>query len=160
MKKNLGFRAWFFFRTGWSIYFALIFSALNTLVVTYYLAIEKITVLGEIFPTFTHYVIIITSIGIPILVIVGYIHYKRTAAYAAEADVTTETNPYYFKIPPGYWQEVVIPFYLTVSEMMVKTLKDQLTDKELKKISDLQKKMDILIQGGYVGDSRFQKKVE
>lgn len=161
MKKNLGYRAWFFFRTGWSTYFALLFSAVNTMVVTYYLAIEKITFLEEIFPSFAHYFIILSAIGVPILVFVGYIHYKRTSAFTSEVDIGTENNPYYFKLPPGYWQDVIIPFYLTVSEMMIKTSRDKLTDDELKKIEDLQEKMDILIKGGYVGESRkFQNETE
>ena len=44
MKSNLAFRAWFYFRQGWSTYFAFIFAAINTLTVTYYLAIEKIPI--------------------------------------------------------------------------------------------------------------------
>ena len=34
--RNSGFRAWFYFRNGWSLYFAFIFAAINTLTVTYY----------------------------------------------------------------------------------------------------------------------------
>ena len=45
MAKNLGFRGWFYFRTGWSTYFAFIFAAINTLTVTYYLAIEQAPIL-------------------------------------------------------------------------------------------------------------------
>ena len=51
MRNNLGYRGWFYFRTGWSIYFAFIISAINTLVLTYYLAIENISFLKEIFPS-------------------------------------------------------------------------------------------------------------
>jgi len=54
MAKNLPLRAWFYFRTGWGTYFALLFSALNTLVVTYYLAIENYDFLLGTFPTFLH----------------------------------------------------------------------------------------------------------
>ena len=50
MGKNIGFRSWFYFRTGWSMYFAFILSAVNTLTVTYYLAVEKVPFLVEIFP--------------------------------------------------------------------------------------------------------------
>ena len=49
--RNRGFRAWFYFRNGWSLYFAFIFAAINTLTVTYFLAIERYPVLNEIFPT-------------------------------------------------------------------------------------------------------------
>ena len=94
MAKNLGFRSWYYFRTGWSTYFAFIFAAINTLTVTYFLAIENYPVLKEVFPTFTIYIIIIVGIGIPILVLVGYFHFKRTPSYRAEATVMYETNPF------------------------------------------------------------------
>ena len=94
MKKNLGFRSWFYFRMGWSTYFAFVFAAVNTLTVTYFLAIENYPVLKEVFPTFTIYIIIIAGLGIPILTLVGYIHFKRTPSYRAEATVMYETNPF------------------------------------------------------------------
>ena len=37
---------------GWGTYFAFIFAAINTLTVTYYLAIENYPVLKAIFPSF------------------------------------------------------------------------------------------------------------
>ena len=94
MKKNLGFRSWFYFRMGWSTYFAFIFAAVNTLTVTYFLAIENYPVLKEVFPTFIIYIIIIAGLGIPILTLVGYVHFKRTPSYRAEATVMYETNPF------------------------------------------------------------------
>ena len=94
MEKHTGFRAWFYFRNGWSLYFAFIFAAVNTLTVTYYLAIERIPALLAIFPSFLHYVVIISVTGVPILVLIGYAHYKRTAAFRSEADISMETNPY------------------------------------------------------------------
>ena len=131
------------------------------MVVTYYLAIEKATFLKDIFTSFVYYFAVITSIGIPLLILIGYIHYKKTAAFSSELDIGAEANPYYYKLPPGYWKDVIIPFYLTLSEMMVKISKDKLTEKELEKIDNLQKKMDILIQGGYVGDSKkFKNKID
>mgnify|MGYP001437174796 FL=1 len=94
MKKNLGFRSWFYFRMGWSTYFAFVFAAVNTLTVTYFLAIENYPVLKEVFPTFIIYIIIIVGLGIPILTLVGYVHFKRTPSYRAEATVMYETNPW------------------------------------------------------------------
>jgi hypothetical protein len=94
MDKHPGFRAWFYFRNGWSLYFAFIFAAVNTLTVTYYLAIERIPTLLVIFPSFVHYVVIVSVIAIPLLVVIGYAHYKRTAAFRSEADISMETNPY------------------------------------------------------------------
>ncbi len=94
MGKNIGFRSWFYFRMGWGTYFAFVFAAINTLTVTYYLAIENYPTLKAIFPSFEIYIIIIVSIGIPLLISIGYIHYKRTAARKAEVDIGIETNPY------------------------------------------------------------------
>ena len=94
MTENFGFRSWFYFRMGWGTYFAFIFAAINTLTVTYYLAIERIPTLITIFPNFLQYILIISAIGVPLLIIVGYIHYKRTLAFKSEIDVTMESNPY------------------------------------------------------------------
>ena len=88
------FRAWYYFRQGWSTYLAFVFAAVNTLTVTYFLAINRAPVLKEIFPSFAHYVIIISVIGIPALVLIGYLHYKKTSAYRAETDIVYETNPF------------------------------------------------------------------
>ena len=93
-KSNLGFRSWYYFRTGWSTYFAFILAAINTLTVTYFLAIENYPTLKTIFPSFEQYIIIIISIGIPMLVTVGYVHFKRTQAFKSEVDVLIESNPY------------------------------------------------------------------
>lgn len=98
MGKNIGFRAWYYFRMGWSTYFAFILAAINTLTVTYYLAIENYPTLKEIFPSFEIYIIIIISIGIPLLVTIGFVHYKRTSARKAEVDIGMETNPYQIRL--------------------------------------------------------------
>ena len=94
MTENLGFRSWVYFRMGWGTYFAFIFAAINTLTVTYYLAIERVPTLITIFPNFLHYILIISAVGVPLLIIVGYVHYKRTVAFKSEIDVTMESNPY------------------------------------------------------------------
>ena len=94
MNENVGFRSWYYFRMGWGTYFAFIFAAINTLTVTYYLAIERIPTLITIFPTFLQYILIISAIGVPLLIIVGYVHYKRTLAFKSEIDVIVESNPY------------------------------------------------------------------
>jgi len=94
VRKNIGFRSWFYFRTGWSMYFAFILSAVNTLTVTYYLAIERAQVLKDIFPSFLIYVVFFVLIGVPILITVGIIHFKKTSARKAEVDISIETNPY------------------------------------------------------------------
>ena len=34
------------------------------------------------------------SVGIPLLIVVGYLHFKKTLAYKSEMDITVESNPY------------------------------------------------------------------
>ncbi|SVC61420.1 uncharacterized protein METZ01_LOCUS314274, partial [marine metagenome] len=94
MNENIGFRSWYYFRMGWATYFAFIFAAVNTLTVTYFLAIERYPFLSGIFPNFLQYVVIVSAIGVPLLVVIGYIHYKRTVAFKSEVDVIMESNPY------------------------------------------------------------------
>ena len=98
MSKNTGFRGWFYFRQGWSNYFTFLMAATNTLTVTYFLAIERYPVLVAIFPNFMQYVLIASAIGIPLLVLVGYAHWKRTSARKAEVDIFYEVNPYIVRV--------------------------------------------------------------
>ena len=140
MKGNIGFRFWFYFRSGWSSYFAFILAALNTLTVTYYLAIEKYPVLQTIFPNFLQYVLIIISIGIPLLVLVGYAHWKRTPAYRSEADIWMESNPYQARMLVN--SEMILKLNLKLTMMILKQSKNEsISDDELNEISDLQKEL-------------------
>ena len=122
------------------------------LTVTYFLAIENYPVLDTLFPTFLHYVFIAVVIGVPMLVLVGYIHYKRSAAFSAEADINVEAYPYWYKLPPGWNKEVVFPLYLQMINLMIKISKNEkLSTDETKEMSDIQKSLSTLIEGGYIG---------
>ena len=154
IKTSRSFRSWFYFRTGWSVYFAFVFAAINTLVVTYYLAIENIPFLGEIFPTFTHYVITTISVGIPIVVAAGYIHFKRSAGFKSEADISIETNPHARRTLLN--TEAIITSYLFSNELVMKMLKDEkLTDEEIKKLTKLQEKIREHSKHKTLSDSTF-----
>ena len=141
MKKSshdsVGFRAWYYFRMGWSTYFAFIFAAINTLTVTYYLAIENYPSLKAVFPSFEVYIIIICSIGIPLLTIIGYTHYKRTKARKAEVDILIETNPYVLRTLVN--SDMLVILNLKMLSLLQKIGDDKLTDEqkiEMKKIND------------------------
>ena len=94
MRTSTGFRGWFYFRMGWSTYFAFILAAINTLTVTYFLAVSNYPALKIIFPSFEIYVLILISIGVPLLIFIGYCHYKKTKAFRSEMDVLVESNPF------------------------------------------------------------------
>ena len=138
MRKNIGFRFWFYFRSGWSSYFAFIMAAINTLTVTYFLAIERYTVLEAIFPTFPQYIIIVSMVGIPLLILVGYAHWKKTPAYRSEADIWMESNPYQARMLVN--SELLFRLNLKLTEMIIKLLKNEkMSEAELDEISKLQK---------------------
>ena len=137
MEKNLGFRGWFYFRTGWATYFAFIVAAVNALTVTFFLAIDEYPSLSVIFPTFFHYVVIVSGIGVPLLIFVGYVHYKKSKSFRAEQDVLIETSPHFRRILQN--TEVLLPSYLKLIELVVKLSENKkLTDKELEEVSKLQ----------------------
>ena len=149
------FRLWYYLRTGYSLYFTFIFATVNVMTVTYYLAIDNLPVLKEIFPAFTDYVLTLVVLGVPVLVLTGWLHFRRSSAFKSEAEIGIESNPYYYKIPPGFMTHAVMPYYLMSTKMLVKiSKKEPITEEELKEINELEKQMDLLIKGGYVGDYR------
>jgi len=140
MSKNTGFRGWFYFRQGWANYFTFIMAATNTLVVTYYLAIERYPALVSIFPNFIQYVLIIVAIGIPLLVSVGYAHWKKTSARKAEVDIFYEVNPYFVRVLVN--TELMLKLNLKLSKLLLKSQQDEkLSDEDVKELSELQKEL-------------------
>ena len=135
-KKHIGFRIWLYFRNGWSMYFAFVLAAVNTLTVTYYLAVEKLPALGTIFPNFGMYIAITVGIGVPLLTLIGYIHYKKTAGIRSEVDVGVETNPY---LQRHYVNtQLNLNLQLESIEMLLKLSKNEkFTDEEIKEIVEL-----------------------
>jgi len=134
MARNSGFRAWYYFRNGWSLYFAFIFASTNTLVVTYYLAIEQIPILKEVFPSFIHYVLVLATIGIPLLVLIGYLHFKKTSAYSNEVAVNFESNPFQRRMLIN--SEINLKINIKLLELISKLANknSQLDDEETKKL--------------------------
>jgi hypothetical protein len=152
MRSRLPFRSWYYFRTGYGTYLTFILTAVNMMVVVYYLAIKNIPVLEIIFPSFAVWALVITGGGIPLAIFLGWLHVKRSPAFRSEMDIQVEANPYYYKLPPGYWKEVFAPLWLELIRLNLKVLnKEPLTDEEQKRIRELQAKLESLIEGGYVG---------
>ena len=97
-------------------------------------------------------------IGIPLLVFIGYIHYRRTEAYSSEAEVQVESNPYFYKLAPGWQKDVMFPVLNKLIDVMVKNnSNEKLTNEDLKEIIELQRKMDILLKGEMIGSPRKLK---
>ena len=133
--KSPFFRAWFYFRNGWSMYFAFIFAAINTLVVTYYLAIDKIPFLLDFFPSFGHYVAVTVLLGVPTLVIIGFVHFKRSPAYRSETTIGIEVNPYMRRTLIN--SEINLELNLMILNLLSKlSNNEKLNEDELNKIQE------------------------
>ena len=137
-KNNFMFRLWYYFRQGWSIYFAFILAAINTLTVTYFLAIDNYPSLKSVFPSFELYIIILSSIGIPILIFIGYSHYQKTQGFKSEIDIIIESNPYQRRILVNTETALSLQLKLvTIIQMMAKNQEiDQNQLDEIKKLTD------------------------
>lgn len=155
MGKNPGFRAWFYFRQGWSTYFAFIFAAVNTLTVTYYLAIDNYPFLKTIFPSFEQYILIVVVIGIPLLVLVGYAHYKKTPSYRAEADVWVESNPYQARVLVNTQFSLALNMKLT-NVLLKLSSKQEITQEEIDEIKVLQTKFLEHIENRTISNKKDQ----
>ena len=126
------------------MYFAFIFAAINTLTVTYYLAIDKIPLLLNLFPTFSHYVGAAVLIGIPILIIIGYVHYKRSPAYKSEATIGVEVNPFVRRSLIN--SELNLELNLMILNILSKlSNQEKLNNDELNKIKESRDNIDNLI---------------
>ncbi len=145
MADNVLFRSWYYFRMGWSTYFAFILAAINTLTVTYFLAIDNYPSLKSVFPSFEVYIVIIVTIGIPLLVIIGYSHYKRTVAFKSEVDVIMESNPYQRRNIVNI--SLIIDSIIMTNELLIKlSKKENPTDEEFEILNKKMKEISELVK--------------
>tara|TARA_Y100000748_G_scaffold286157_1_gene269239 strand:+ start:407 stop:862 length:456 start_codon:yes stop_codon:yes gene_type:complete len=130
---------------GWSTYFAFILAAINTLTVTYFLAIDNYPSLKSVFPSFEVYIVIIVTIGIPLLVIIGYSHYKRTVAFKSEVDVIMESNPYQRRNIVNI--SLIIDSIIMTNELLIKlSKKENPTDEEFEILNKKMKEISELVK--------------
>ena len=151
MKSNIGFRGWFYFRMGWSTYFVFLLAAINTLTVTYFLAIDNYPSLKAVFPSFEQYVVLTICIGIPLLVVVGYAHYKKSMAYKSEMDVLVESNPFLRRNTVN--TDVNIRFNLKLVDLILKLSKNTISEKEFNDIKKIHKEIFELIKNRSLNDN-------
>ena len=129
---------------GWSTYFAFILAAINTLTVTYFLAIDNYPALKIIFPSFEIYVLIIISIGVPLLIFIGYSHYKKTKAFRSEMDILVESNPFLRRTTVN--TDIILRFNVNLINLVLKLSKDTISEDELNDMKKIQKEITDLIK--------------
>jgi len=144
------FRSWFYLRVGYGIYIAFLIGFVSNIIVIYKLAIAD-TSLVSVFPHLTEFAILAVLIASPLSVIIGLYHMRRTAAFAADATVSMEANPYVYKIIPGKEREVTIPLSIMTARVLLKLAGDKLTPEEKQELEEVLAKADKLLLGHSVG---------
>ena len=129
---------------GWSTYFAFILAAINTLTVTYFLAVDNYPALKIIFPSFEIYVLILISIGVPLLIFIGYCHYKKTKAFRSEMDILVESNPFLRRTTVN--TDIILRFNVNLISLVLKLSKDTISEDELNDMEKIQKEITDLIK--------------
>jgi hypothetical protein len=147
------FRAWFYFRQGYNLYLAFLLGFSSNVVVLYRLGVMDNNYLKPIFPSLGVFALVGVLIAVPIGILAGLYHMKRTGAFAADASVATESNPYVYKVVPGKEREVFLPLWILTVRGLAKMLDQQktMTAGERKELEDLLHKADALLEGEYVG---------
>ncbi len=148
--ERIIFRSWFYLRVGYGTYIAFLIGFLSNIIVIYKLAIAD-TSLVSIFPHLTEFAAITILVASPISVIIGLFHMRRTAAYAADASVSTEANPYVYKITPGKEREVFVPLSVMTARVLLKLAGDRLTAEEKQELEGVLAKADKLLLGQSIG---------
>ncbi len=129
--ERIIFRSWFYLRVGYGTYIAFLIGFVSNIIVIYKLAIAD-TSLVSIFPHLTEFTALAVVIASPISVIIGLFHMRRTAAFAADASVSTEANPY-------------------TARVLLKLAEDKLTAEEKQELEGVLAKADKLLLGQSIG---------
>jgi hypothetical protein len=149
---KLIFRAWFYFRQGYNVYLAFLIGFASNIVVLYRLGIEPNDYLHPFAPTLSIFVIEGLAVAIPVGIFAGLYHMKRTAAFAADASVQTEANPYIYKTI-GKEKEVFLPLWILTVRSLAKILERQqsMTPEDKNDLNEILNKANALLGGQYVG---------
>ena len=107
--------------------------------------------------------IIIVAIGVPILVIIGYIHFKRSSALRSEADIQMEVNPYWRRMLIN--SELMIPLHLKLSQFIIKmNNNEKITKDELDEMAKIQNELsehyktkDATYKRGNISESTIER---
>jgi len=99
------------------------------------------------------FIVVGLVVGPCISIMMGWLHFKRMPAYTAEAEISAESNPYNYKLPPGYQTKVMAPTTLMVIKILERlgSKNNLLSNEEREELSRLKRDLQILIAGGTVG---------
>jgi hypothetical protein len=151
--RRILWRSWYYFRIGYGTYLALLIGIASNLVVLYRLGVVDIKFLAVVFPSLAIFTVAAIVVSVPVGIGIGLYHMKRTGAYAADASIGTEANPYMYKIIPGKEQEVLYPLLMLTAKSLIKVLDrdEMITPSEKQEFEEALAKASALLQGQPVG---------
>lgn len=134
------------------MYLAFLIGFASNIVVLYRLGVTDVGFLHNIFPSLTIFVIVGLLVAVPVGILAGLYHMKRTAAFAADASVQTEANPYVYKTI-GKEKEVFIPLWILTLRGMAKILERQetMTEEDRLEVKQILDKANALLEGQSIG---------
>jgi hypothetical protein len=103
-------RRWLDFRNGHSVYLVFTIAFIQFVVLTYTLAIERISFLKEIFPSMWMWGLLFIAIYMPAAVIIGHLH--RKFQIPTETRQLMDANPFIYYVQPGREKLVHMPAYI------------------------------------------------
>jgi len=151
-------RSWYYFRVGYGTYLALLLGYSSNIVVLYKLAVVDNRYLTGIFTSLAVFTILGLLVSVPTAILIGIFHIRRSGAFAAEASLSTESNPYMYKLVPGKEREVLFPLLILTAKGLAKVMREQnaLSPQEKEEFDRVLAKADRLIEGQVVGHPRRQ----
>ena len=154
--RSLVWRSWFYFRAGYGTYIALLIGYASNLVVLYKLGVVGNHYLESVFFSLTVFAIFGVFISVPAAILLGLYHMKRTGAYSADASLSTESNPYVYKLIPGKEREVFLPLMVLTARGLAKVMREQnaLSPEEKEEFDRILARADNLLKGQSVGHPR------
>ena len=153
---KLLFRSWSYFRTGYNTYLAFFIGFTSNILVIYKLGIVQNSITEPLFHSLTLFAIITLAILVPLCISIGMYHMKKTGAFAADASISTESNPYIYKIIPGKEQEVFLPLWVATVRGLSKVLDagKTMSVQEREDMRAILDKAEALLEGQSVGSPR------
>lgn len=147
--KRLLFRAFYYFRIGYSTYLALPVALIGWITLIYQLALKNIPQITWLFPRFSIFLITAIITLLPLGVILGWIHIKRSRGYKSEVDVSVEANPFNYKLTPGKERVLAYPLGLLSLKLLMKFYRKQgiLSSEDEKEFAVFIEKYERLLKG-------------
>jgi len=149
------YRSWEHFNTFYTEFFSKPVGIFTSDVTIYYLLINNIAFLKDIFPSFTHF-LIASLFAYPVGALLGRWFSKHSKIKYQQEEVRAEASIYAYKAVPGKEQEATFPTLLCLAEAMEWMLSHgvypEKTPWELvQSLETIQRKLKTLMEGGYVG---------